>query len=654
MKEEIIKNRYKLLREPLTQGGMSKTYFAEDLKSKKEVVVKFFKGQSQQLQSRFIREIKILKKHKSSGFIIPILDFDVQYEPPFFVMPKANCDLLTLDKLSIQESKRHFYRMLDCVEFIHNNRAFHRDIKPENFLIYKGKVMCSDFGLAKDSQLTQLTKLKEFGGTECYMPPEFKIEDGFQNPQKSSDLYSLGKTFYFLLTKKIPAYIEQGTIPDVLYKVIKKATNENPAQRYQTCFEFKNALKEAYNTIDQQTSILVIRPAIRKKGLEESIKNYNDLIKKNPNNIEAYYNRGLDKHDLGKYKEAIEDFNKVIEFSPNFFVVYNNRGNANSELEKYKEAIEDYDKAIKLNPKAVLVYYNRGSVKSDLGRYKEAIEDYNKAIQLNPYYAEAYNSRASIKYNSGKHEEAIEDYNKAIQLNPYCAETYNNLGLIKTDLEEYKKAITYYNKAIQLNPHFGTYYGRGLARSALARTLQNNTLLERIKSILNNLLFPFYNKPSFNYHEEAIKDFNTAIKLSPYSPEIYSGRGDVKSDLERYEEAIKDYNKSIELNPHFFGAYNNRGLAKYNLGKHTEAIKDFNEALKLDPNYVAAYYNRGLAKSNIGEYREAIADFNKVIELKPNHSDAYHNRGIAKEKLGRYKEATLDFKKAIKLESKLN
>ena len=262
---------------------MSDTHFAEDLTHTQEVVIKFLKEKTEQQKPRFIREIRILQKHKFSGFIIPILDFDIQHEPPFFVMPKANCDLSTLDKLSIQESKKYFYRMLDCIEFIHNNENFHRDIKPENFLIYNGTVVVSDFGLAKDFQLTQLTSSNQRGGTEYYMPPEFTTKGGFQNPKKSSDLYSLGKTFYFLLTKKIPAYIEQGSIPDALYKVIEKAINENPKQRYQTCSELKNALKEAYVTIDQQANILIIEPPIRKAGLERSIQNYNELIKKNPN-----------------------------------------------------------------------------------------------------------------------------------------------------------------------------------------------------------------------------------------------------------------------------------------------------------------------------------------------------------------------------------
>ena len=612
--KKLLKNRYKLLEKTLIKGGMSETYFSEDLKSGKEVVIKFFKGASYKEKSRFIREIRILKKYKNSGFIIPILDFDDCCECPFFVMPRASCDLLELDKLSTQDSKRYFYRMLECLEFIHNNQAFHRDIKPTNFLIYKGTVICSDFGLAKDLQLTQFTKSGEFGGTECYMPPEFRTEHGFQNPQRSSDIYSLGKTFYFLLTKKIPAYTEQGVIPHILYKVIEKAINENPGQRYQSCYEFKNALRKAYVMIDQQTNILFIKPNIKKKNLESSIKNYNNLINKNPDNFIAYYNRGLNKHDLDRYEEAIEDYSKVIKLNPNFFIVYNNRGNARCELGQYKEAMVDYNKAIELNPKAVLAYYNRGSIKHISGKYKEAMEDYNKAIELNPHYSEAYNSRGGINHTFKKYKEAIKDYNKAIKLNPSYTEAYNNLGLIKTDMRKYRKAIKYYNKSIQLNPHFSTYYALGLAKSGLAQLFYKNNFLEKTKKILF-FFNSFYSESLSKKYEEAIKDFNEAIRLNPNYAEAYNDRGVAKYDLGKYSESIEDYNRAIQLNSSFFGAYSNRGLVKVKIGKYKEAIEDYNEAIKLNPDYAGAYYNRGLAKIKLNQHNEAIFDFEKAVEL---------------------------------------
>ena len=51
------------------------------------------------------------------------------------------------------------------------------------------------------------------------------------------------------------------------------------------------------------------------------------------------------------------------------------------------------------------------------------------------------------------------------------------------------------------------------------------------------------------YADQAIEDFNEAIRLDPSDAEAYHGRGDVRLRQKRFNEAIGDYRKSIELKP---------------------------------------------------------------------------------------------------------
>ena len=121
---------------------------------------------------------------------------------------------------------------------------------------------------------------------------------------------------------------------------------------------------------------------------------YSEIININPNNYQAYYNKGLAKYYLAdNKKENKEEYNKLMN-----------------------EAIEDYNKAIELNPNLSEAYNNRGIVKSKLGNYKEAIEDFNKAIELNPDYYKAYSNIADSKMNLEKYEEALKDFIKAYEL----------------------------------------------------------------------------------------------------------------------------------------------------------------------------------------------------------------------------------------------
>ena len=61
------------------------------------------------------------------------------------------------------------------------------------------------------------------------------------------------------------------------------------------------------------------------------------------------------------------------------------------------------------------------------------------------------------------------------------------------------------------------------------------------------------------------------------------------SDDGRWEEAMAEYDEAIRLDPQLALAYNNRGVAYKNLGKHQRAIEDFDAAIRLDPQLAMAY-----------------------------------------------------------------
>ena len=76
----------------------------------------------------------------------------------------------------------------------------------------------------------------------------------------------------------------------------------------------------------------------------------------------------------------------------------------------------------------------------------------------------------------------------------------------------------------------------------------------------------------------------------------YYNRGNAKGALGRHEEAIADYDEALRIDPQLAAACYNRGNAKGVLGRHEEAIADYDEALRIDPQLAAAYYNREAAR----------------------------------------------------------
>src|SRR3989344_860516 len=199
----------------------------------------------------------------------------------------------------------------------------------------------------------------------------------------------------------------KGTIPFILKHVQKRYLKMSIWQRI-----FTKALNpndaEAYNNRGFNYYL--------SGDIDRAIEDYNKAIAINPNAAEAYYIRGLAYHKKGQYDRAIEDYNKAIALSPNKVAAYNNRGGAYYKKGQHDRAIEDFSKAIALRPNDAIAYYIRGLAYHNNGQYDKAIEDFNKAIALDPNNAEAYHNRGVIYYSNGQYDKAISDFQKACDM----------------------------------------------------------------------------------------------------------------------------------------------------------------------------------------------------------------------------------------------
>ncbi|MCV6592570.1 MAG: protein kinase [Silicimonas sp.] len=107
-------------------------------------------------------------------------------------------------KLHPRDVKGILLRCLDAVHYIHTNDVLHRDISPDNILIDgKGNPVLIDFGAAKEEATRASRALSALHVVkDGYSPHEFYIAGSTQDA--SSDLYSLGATFYHVLTGEAP------------------------------------------------------------------------------------------------------------------------------------------------------------------------------------------------------------------------------------------------------------------------------------------------------------------------------------------------------------------------------------------------------------------------------------------------------------------
>jgi eukaryotic-like serine/threonine-protein kinase len=271
--------------EKLGGGGMGVVYKAHDLKLDRDVALKFLPPdltRDAEAKQRFIHEAKAASSLQHNN-ICTLHDIDETDDGQLFIV----MDLYegeTLKKriengpLKVNEATDIAIQIAQGLEEAHKHQIVHRDIKPANMLITAtGVVKIVDFGLAKLSGRTLLTKSGTTLGTAAYMSPE--QAKGEQVDQRT-DIWSLGVVLYEMLTGKRPFESEyeqalmysilnedpkpmdRGEIPEAIEKICRRAMAKDLKERYQTSDELIADL-ESYKSGTQLS--LKTRKAIGKK-----------------------------------------------------------------------------------------------------------------------------------------------------------------------------------------------------------------------------------------------------------------------------------------------------------------------------------------------------------------------------------------------------
>ena len=131
---------------------------------------------------------------------------------------------------------------------------------------------------------------------------------------------------------------------------------------------------------------------------------------------EDWLDEGKTFDSLKRYEEALAAFEQVIRLDTYDADAYNYKGNALNHLKRYEEALAAYEQAIRLNPNSTIAYSNKGNALYKLDRNQEALAAFEQTIRLNPNHAQAYHNKG-VALNDLKHyEEAEQAFAKARQL----------------------------------------------------------------------------------------------------------------------------------------------------------------------------------------------------------------------------------------------
>lgn len=248
-------------------GGMGIVFKAIDTKLKRTVALKLLPPelmQDPEYYQRFIQEAQTTSMLEHQN-VCTILEINETTDGQCYIaMPFYNGE--TLKKkiesgpLSIDQSLNIVIQIVQGLSKAHRIGIVHRDIKPANIMIMgDGLVKILDFGLAKLTEQTRLTKSPTILGTVAYMSPE---QASGRDVDYRSDIWSLGSVLYEMLTNHLPFSGEneqaviygilkkppippsdfKKEIPSALEKITLKCLHKVTTQRYQSVDELLSEL----------------------------------------------------------------------------------------------------------------------------------------------------------------------------------------------------------------------------------------------------------------------------------------------------------------------------------------------------------------------------------------------------------------------------
>ncbi|MEE9571698.1 MAG: protein kinase [Candidatus Neomarinimicrobiota bacterium] len=684
-------SHYKILSK-IGEGGRGVVYKAEDVDLKRTVALKFISphlaDNAEELESLY-QEARSASQLNHPN-ITTIYEIAHSGKFNFIAMECIGGETLKSkiqrEVLSLKEIVNIAIATLNGIKAAHDNNIIHRDIKTENIMVTEsGSVKVMDFGLARNLDRKNVTKMGITLGTIAYMSPE-QIE-GSQADQRS-DIYSFGTVLYEIVTGRLPfvgeheaatlysivnelppdiASLNPDTIPDLI-AIIEKAIEKIPDNRYQNVSEMLEDLIELKSgTFKRRIKKLSWLPVISKKlnrawyiggfiailliglvplmqfisgvsGFEQVI---NSLAVLNFDNIQE----PSDPNRLGQILQEliIADLTEIpnlkVFSSQRLFDIQKQLGsdNRNSIDPSLATGIAQEAGAKTMLTGNIIQTGNKIILTSQLVNTSDGSIIKSHQVEGDDIYSMVDELTAQIQYDMqlpiGEGEPvdlAVADKTSS-SVNAF---QYYFIGIDYFNDSHFKEAIVEFNNAIEIDSTFSSaYYKLALAQWWSQSEMDNETIENAQKSLSKILNSSWYT--------------TTKEKLL--------AQGALELTRQNFTEAEGTYQQLIDFISDEKEAWYGLGEAYFHGSQDLEkASNSFERAVELDPEFTIAYRHIFDLYSLRNEYDRGIIRATQLIENNPENVWGHIFLGQMLVGKNDYAQAKKTFGEALQIDQNLN
>lgn len=687
---------------------MGVVYRAHDERLGRDVAIKLLApGSIRSVVARHrVRNEAMALSRLSHPNIETIFEFDTEDECDFLVVELI--DGVSLDALLSRGPVPQTLavsltmQLLRGLAAAHEKGIVHRDLKPSNLrLTHDSFLKILDFGIAdlgieKDEKVHNLTTETHstiLTGTLAYMSPE---QLRGSPPDARSDIYATGLVLYQMCLGRAP-YTETGAllidailnrpvpqpvklnseISEPLQKIILKALEKDPKQRYQSSREMLRDLEVldaavASHHAGRRFQLATVTLLVLILGL---------MIGLEHRRITGWIDHRLHPVPENKYV-AVMPFRSVTNDDPAFDQGLTEAVAAKlmeitaaqpvqivSPRELQAEHVVDVQDArkklgVNLGLEGMLMH------SSGTTRVTQTLVDAGSRRLLRAVNFEANNDNV-FQLQDQLVDQAVQMLELEIHQGlaeqghgTTSAEAFRlytrGRGFLQrqTGVDDVENAVAQFTQAIGIDPGYAAAHASlGIAYlqkyllvkdpaliSATSEQCAKATSLDQRLGIGNLCLGDLH--LTTGEYERAVADLQQAVEKNSGDDEAYGFLGLAYERLNKYSEAEQTYQRAIKARPQYATEYKRLGLFYRNQARYNDAAQAYREAIRLAPEDVRAWSSLGGVYYFAGQYEKAVEATQHAISVRPTY-EGYNNLGASYLLLHRFSDAIEAFRQSI-------